>query len=182
MKMFRLWAFMGMMAQVRPGGPWPRVALGEPRRGCCHPPQPSLLLSPLSKLLLVSLSPDPLFLVCEPLSLGQLRERGGMDILDHWPAYRHPHVRPRLLRAELRRKPVTLMAGRGSPSPLSCLFLLRISRGGGLAVASLPPPAFLPPPGEGPDPLKAPGHDTDSAQEELPRGCYLVSDSVCVCV
>lgn len=47
--MFRLWAFMGMMAQVRSGGLRPRVAVGEPRRGCGQtsgllpPPSPPLL-------------------------------------------------------------------------------------------------------------------------------------------
>ncbi len=84
LKMFRLWAFLGMMAQVSLKC---SILLVE------HQIQFSFhILLPVS---------DPAGLFCGPLLEGKLRQRRRLDVADHWPADRRAHVRPRLLRAAL---------------------------------------------------------------------------------
>lgn len=84
LKMFRLWAFLGMMAQVSL--------------------KYSILLVEHQTQFLISHSlsvSDPTRLFCGPILEGKLWQRRRLDVADHWPADRCAHVLSRLLRAAL---------------------------------------------------------------------------------
>lgn len=88
LKMFRLWAFMGMMAQV-----------GLTTLPFC--------LLRVNKLFTVSHEfwvSGPSGYVCGSLFKGELRQCSSLDLADHRSAYRCAYVCPWLLRASLWRR------------------------------------------------------------------------------
>lgn len=88
LKMFRLWAFLGMMSQVRLVD---GILLNKSQADV------------FSSCVPLHLS-DSVGLFCGPVLEGKLRQRCRLDVSDHWSACGYPDVRPRLLRPEFWRR------------------------------------------------------------------------------